>query len=120
MPLNGRPTVFVYQDFATVSFAAPLPTLNVLICGPAYFLQDYSTDKASIASGAYGTLNAPCSSSTGLPNPAPAAIDLTAPPNAPAGSVLDAASAQLWVDQAEVNITNGTFDVATTFVNNDN
>lgn len=120
MALNGRPQVYIYQGFAEVNFAAPLPTLNVVVVGPAYNVLDFASSQASIATGAYGTVNDPCSATTGLPNNPPTAIDLAQPPSNVAGAVLDSASAQLWVTAAEVNITNGTFDVATTFANNDN
>jgi hypothetical protein len=114
--LNGKPQVLIYQTFETLNFAAPLPTLNVCICGPAYQVSDFVTSQASIATGAYGTLNGTSATSTGLA-PVPTAIDLSEPPSNTPGAILDAASAQLWVTAAEVNLVNGS---ALAFTNNDN
>jgi hypothetical protein len=116
MALNGRPQVFIYQGFATANFAAPLPTLNVCVVGPAYQIEDFVSSQANIATGAYGTLNGTSAASTGLA-PTPSAIDLSEPPQVTSGAVLDAASAQLWVTGAEVNLVNGS---TLAFTNNDN
>ena len=36
-----RPVVLVFQEFATLSSSPATPELNVLVAGPAYWIQDF-------------------------------------------------------------------------------
>lgn len=107
-----RPVVLVYEDFATQTVTPATPDLNCLAVGPAYWIQDYfvpgSTayaDKTSIQiSTAYGVLNG---------NPATAMpvgsnyIIIANPPNNAVGAVLDDTSVQIFFDQVQAVIANG-------------
>jgi hypothetical protein len=99
----ARPVVLVYQEFATVTTTPDTPELNCLVAGPAYWIQDYLDDKASIQTASdYGTQDAD------NPYTAPAAftdaITVADPPNNVTGGVLDSASVKVFLDNARVLI----------------
>ena len=105
----ARPVVLVYQEFATVTTTPDIPELNCLVAGPAYWIQDYLDDKASIQTASdYGTQDAD------NPYTPPAAftdaITVADPPNNSTGGVLDSTSVKVFFDNARVLIGE---DVAT-------
>ena len=106
-----RPIVLVFQEFATVTAVPTTPDLNCLIVGPAYQIQDYPADQASIEVSNYGTLNAD------NPYVPPVAsvptITLAAAPNLTAGAFVDPASIQVYFDEARVILASGTDGVTT-------
>lgn len=98
-----RPIVLVYQDFATVSTPVSLPSLNCLLVGPAYFIQDYATDKANLQVGTLG------SATTAPTGSASAGSTFSSAPlaNVPAGAVVDNASVQVYLDSALAELADG-------------
>lgn len=97
----ARPVVLVYQEFAAVTVTPTTPDLNCLISGPAYWIKDYLDDKGDIqTSSDYGTKDAD------NPYTAPAAftdaITIADPPGNKTGALLEAASVQVWFDEARV------------------
>lgn len=104
----SRPKIKVIQQLETVSTTADVPDLNVLIVGPAYHIQDYtSLNKANIKHSVdYGSLTAP-SGATGEPDPSPAAIVISDPINNSLGAVLDSDSVVIYLDDVLVLIENG-------------
>jgi len=99
----ARPVVLVYQEFATVTTTPDTPELNCLVAGPAYWIQDYLDDKASIQTASdYGTKDAD------NPYIPPAvftdAITVADPPNNVTGGVLDSSSVEVFLDNARVLI----------------
>ena len=113
-----RPIVLVFQEFATVTAVPTTPDLNCLIVGPAYQIQDYPADQASIEVSNYGTLNA---DNPYVPPVAfTPAITLAAPPNITAGAWVDPASIQVYFDEARVIMASGTDGVSTTTAPDEN
>ena len=54
-----RPLTLVYEEYAALSSTPTTPTLNALIAGPAYWIQDFPDDRADILlEDVYGALNA--------------------------------------------------------------
>lgn len=97
-----RPKVRISQTFASQSTTPATPDLNVLIVGPAYHVQDYtSTTKADLVIGTYGSANAACDS-TGAPQGLPAAgtpaVTATTPPNNITGALLEAGSVKVFIE----------------------
>lgn len=106
-----RPVVLVFQEFATLSTTPATPELNCLIAGPAYWIQDFPDDKASIKlSSAYGVgaSSAPSGSSV-----ATSALTVAEPPNNKTGAVLDQASVRVFCGSPVVELGFGS-DVTTT------
>lgn len=116
MPLT-RPIVLVYQEYATLTVAPTTPDLNCLIVGPAYYIQDYETDKTHLDVGEFvksgKTKDSACDSagdSLGRPDPGADFLVLAEPPNitsAP-GAILDADSVEVVFDEALIQIHKGT------------
>lgn len=101
----SRPKVKVIQQFETVSTTADVPDLNVLIVGPAYHIEDYSSvNKVNIAvSSDYGARNSPCDTA-GDPTPVPTSIVITEPINNVVGAILDDSSVTIYLDDVLVEI----------------
>lgn len=101
-----RPVVLVFQEFATLSSTAATPALNVCVTGPAYWIQDFPTDRASIKLTAnYGTKNA------AAPYVAPAAGTAAvsaAAPNNKAGAKVDPDSVKVFFGAPRVELAVGT------------
>jgi len=113
-----KPQVFIYQEYATISVTPSTPDLNCCVFGPAYYIQDYDTDKTNIDVGAfvkspYTNANAPCSDSPvgeslGRPDPGSDFL-VTDPPNISAapGAELDSSSVEITFDEAYIEIMQG-------------
>ena len=120
MPLV-RPIVYVFQEFATLTVQPGIPDLNCCIVGPAFYIQDYATDKASIGEGEFTksgeTVDAPCTAtgrSAGQPDDGSNFLVLSEPPNisgAP-GALLDATSVDLTFDDVRLELAKGINGVA--------
>jgi len=109
-----RPIVFVYQTFQDVVVAPGAPDLNVILVGPAYHIQDYSTDKTDIYAGDFvktgETADAGCladGSSAGQPDPGSDILDIVTPPNHVAGGILDEDSVQVVLDDVYLDLNHG-------------
>ena len=109
-----RPIVYVFQEFQDVTVAPGAPDLNVLLVGPAYYIQDYPTDKTDISAGDFvksgQTADAACladGSSAGQPDPGSNFLVLSDPPNHISGGVLDASSVQVVMDDAYIDLQHG-------------
>ena len=110
-----RPIVEVFQEFATVTVSPAVPDLNCCIVGPAFHIQDYPVDAEDIAVSpdfiktGY-TKDAACGadgSSAGRPDPGATFLTLTSPPNHTPGATLDAASVDLVLDEAFIELCHG-------------
>lgn len=106
-----RPTVLLFQEYATLTTTPSVPDLNTLITGPAYQLMDYATDKTDIEVAGYGTLNA--DNPYTPPVAATVAISLAAPPGIVAGGWVDPASIAVYFDDCRVIVCSGTGDGVT-------
>lgn len=109
-----RPAVLVYQEFQTVTVAPDTPDLNCCLVGPAFYIQDYPTDKDDISAGNFVktgfTADAPCladGSSAGKPDNGTDFLTLSNPPNHIAGGVLDADSVALMFDEVYLDLNHG-------------
>jgi len=109
-----RPAILVYQEFQTVTVAPDTPDLNCCLVGPAFYIQDYPTDKTSILAGNFVktgfTADAPCladGTSAGKPDNGTDFLTLSNPPNHTAGGVLDAASVALVFDDVYLDLNHG-------------
>jgi hypothetical protein len=102
-----RPVVLVFQEFATLSSSPAEPSLNCCVTGPAYWIQDFPEDRASIKlSVAYGVKNDIATASA--PVDGTDAITIADAPNNKIGAVLDAASVRVFFGSPRVAISTGT------------
>jgi len=110
-----RPVVLVYQQFQAVTVSPGTPDLNCCLVGPAYYIQDYPTDKTDIYVADFvkagQTADAACTSdgsSAGLPDPGTDFLTIADPPNHIAGGVLDADSVDIVFDDVYIDLHHGT------------
>lgn len=84
-----RPVVLVYQDFATVNIPVSLPSLNCLLAGPCYQIEDFSaTTEASLLTV---TIGSQTTTPTGSAS-AGTTVSATAIPAVDAGAIVDNSS----------------------------
>lgn len=105
-----RPLVLVYQELAGVSGAAETPTLESLIMGPCYHIQDYDDDRDDIEIEAYGDDGADSGvtgSPVGLIGLSTPAIILSEPPNNAIGAELDHDSVTIYMEETLVELAAG-------------
>jgi hypothetical protein len=107
-----RPSILVFEDFATQTVTPTIPDLNALIVGAAHWIMDYFApgttsyaDKANIQVGTYGALEA--SPTAALPTGSGVLVVAEPPNNAP-GAVLDSDSVEIFFDQARARVAHGT------------
>lgn len=103
-----RPVTLLFQEFATVSTPAAVPTLSTVIVGPAYHIADYPDDAATNSGGTYGSRTADNivagGGAEGLPVSGSDAIVLADPPGNAVGAILDADSVEIWMDDVHLQI----------------
>ena len=111
-----RPTVLVYQEFATLSSTPDTPELGCLITGPAYQILDYPDDHDTIKVTAFGTANhaAPYT-------PPSSATTYTTLPAMTSGATLNSTSVNAFLENVVVQIITDatspvTFTAATALV----
>lgn len=109
------PIVRLYQELEEVTVAPGTPDLNTCIIAPAYYIQDYNSDKSDISAGEFVktgyTEDAACSAtgaSAGRPDPNADFLTLSDPPNHISGGELDSDSVVVYMDDALVELTQGT------------
>ncbi len=106
-----RPLTLVYQELFQAVGAAATPTLDVLIAGPAYHIQDYPRDRADILLSNYGSSTAASIAPLGLPEALPAlnedALILSDAPNNVVGAQLDHASVVVYLEDARIIVSAG-------------
>jgi hypothetical protein len=96
-----RPVVLVFQEFATLSSSPATPELNVLVAGPAYWIQDFPEDRADIQIADYGIT--PGSAASGVAVVTTAVVVSDAPNNK-VGAVLDQASVRVFTSATKVEL----------------
>lgn len=104
-----KPGVLVYQEDAAVATPDTTATLNALIAGPAYHIQDYGVDDADIQLTSYGTLvgytdPALPGNALGVPSPGTDAITVAEPPNNVVGATLDHSSVVVHAENLTVQV----------------
>lgn len=119
------PLVQVFQQLTSSVVTADEPTLQSLIAGPAYHIQDYPLDADNISIGTYGTLtgaNAPLSllKVDGVPATGADAVVVPTPPNNVVGALLDHASVTIYASDVRVLVVNSDADGAFSASPNDN
>lgn len=105
-----RPLVLVFQELAGFSGTADTPTLETLIMGPCYHIQDYTTDHDDIEVDAYGDEYADSGASgspEGLTNVGSQALMLSEPPNNALGAQLDHESVTIYMEEVLVELVVG-------------
>lgn len=105
-----RPVVLVFQEFATLSSSPATPELNVLVAGPAYWIQDFPEDRADIQIADYGI--APGAAATGVAVVTSAVVVADAPNNK-IGAILDQSSVRVFTSATKVELAAGN-DMTTT------
>lgn len=108
-----RPIVLVYQDFASVSIPVALPSLNCMVVGPAYYIQDYATDKDAAFTVAIGdaTTHPTGSAFSGL------ILTSHLLPSVPVGAVVDTSSVVVFLDSVLAELAFGADGAITTNAN---
>ena len=107
-----RPLTLVYEEYAALSSTPTTPTLNALIAGPAYWIQDFPDDRADILlEDVYGALNAAATAASVAPVDGTDEITITDLPNNKVGAVVDGASIKAYFGNARVEVlVNATAD----------
>lgn len=96
-----RPVVLVFQEFATLSSSPATPELNVLVAGPAYWIQDFPEDRANIQIASYGVAPGSAASGTAVVTTAVVVADA---PNNKIGAILDQASVRVFTSSTKVEL----------------
>ena len=94
-----RPTVLVYQQFATLSSTPANPELGCLITGPAVQILDYPDDRSTIKVTSFGTPN-----KAAVYVPPSAATTYTTLPAMRAGATLNGTSVNAYLENVVVQI----------------
>lgn len=120
-----RPSVLVYQEESTQTIVETTPTLNSLIAGPAYHIQDYPADRASTLLAAYGTLTGDSDATllmgvVGIPATNSDAIIAGDAPNNVLGALLDSASFTAYLENAVAIVVTGDAGVFSTTAPDEN
>lgn len=103
-----RPAVEIIREFQPTVAAVATPVLESLIIGPAYHIQDYPADAATIGVGDYGDSTSDSDGSTnGRPLPGAPTIVVAEPPGNVVGAVLDASSVQVYFDSVYAELITG-------------
>lgn len=101
-----RPVVLVFQEFSTLSTSSAAPELNVCVTGPAYHIQDFPEDRASIKlTSNYGTKDGASPYAAPLANTN--AITVADVPNNKVGAKLDRASVRAFLGTARAQLAAG-------------
>lgn len=112
----SRPVVLVFQEFATLSSTPATPELNCLVAGPAYWIQDFPEDRATIQLSLTpygGTINKAATGSTVAPTAMVTDITIDDAPNNKVGAVLDTSSVRVFFGSPRAELANAS-DVTTT------
>lgn len=99
-----RPVVLVFQEFATLSSSPATPELNVLVAGPAYWIQDFPEDRADIQIADYGITPGSAASGAAVVT---SAVTVADAPNNKIGAVLDQASVRVFTSKTQVELAFG-------------
>jgi hypothetical protein len=100
-----RPVVLVFQEFATLSSSPATPELNVLVAGPAYWIQDFPEDRADIQIDDYGITPGSAASGVAVVT---SAVVVSDAPNNKVGAILDQASVRVFTSATKVELAAAT------------